>query len=90
MLLTARRLAYPSLERLGDVLVDDVAVPLSHLSEMFRRIEAIAATLAANIVRTRTGRGPRTRLSRRSGSTAFQAITANKPTRPMVVAIRNS
>lgn len=44
LLLTARRLAYPSLERLGDVLVDDVAVPLSELPEMFRRIETIAAT----------------------------------------------
>lgn len=43
LLLTARRLAYPALERLGTLLVDDVAVPLPALPEMFRRIERIAA-----------------------------------------------
>jgi len=41
-LLTARRLAFPAIERLGTVLLDDVAVPLPRLPEMFRRIEAIA------------------------------------------------
>lgn len=49
MLLTARRLAYPALELLGDVLVDDVAVPISQLSEMLRRIEALAARSGALI-----------------------------------------
>lgn len=44
LLRTARRLAYPALEHLGTVLIDDVAVPLPRLPEMLRRIEAIAAT----------------------------------------------
>ncbi|HEX6242533.1 MAG TPA: FAD-linked oxidase C-terminal domain-containing protein [Polyangiales bacterium] len=50
LLLTARRLAYPALEKLGDVLVDDVAVPISQLPEMFARIERIAATSGAQVV----------------------------------------
>jgi glycolate oxidase len=49
LLLAARRLAYPALEQLGDVLVDDVAVPLSQLSEMLRRIELLAASGGALI-----------------------------------------
>lgn len=49
MLLAARRLAYPALEQLGDVLVDDVAVPLSQLAEMLRRIEALSARSGAHI-----------------------------------------
>jgi glycolate oxidase len=49
LLLTARRLAYPALEKLGDVLVDDVAVPISRLAEMFARIEQIAAQSGAQI-----------------------------------------
>jgi glycolate oxidase len=49
LLLTARRLAYPALEQLGDVLVDDVAVPISKLSEMFARIERIASESGALI-----------------------------------------
>ncbi|MET0389114.1 MAG: FAD-linked oxidase C-terminal domain-containing protein [Polyangiales bacterium] len=49
MLLAARRLAYPALEQLGDVLVDDVAVPLPQLPEMLRRIEALAARSGALI-----------------------------------------
>jgi glycolate oxidase len=50
LLLTARRLAYPAVEKLGDVLVDDVAVPISKLSEMFARIERIAAESGAQVV----------------------------------------
>lgn len=49
LLLTARRLAYPALEKLGDVLVDDVAVPISKLAEMFARIERIAAQSGAHV-----------------------------------------
>jgi len=45
-LLAARRLAFPAIERLGTVLLDDIAVPLPRLPEMFRRIEAIAAQSA--------------------------------------------
>jgi glycolate oxidase len=41
-LLQARRLAYPALERLGQVMIDDISVPLPHLPEMLRRIEAVA------------------------------------------------
>ncbi len=42
MLLKARRLAYPALERLGSVMIDDLSVPLPHLAEMLRRIEVVA------------------------------------------------
>jgi glycolate oxidase len=49
MLLAARRLAYPALEQLGDVLVDDVAVPVSKLAEMLRRIEALSARTGTRI-----------------------------------------
>lgn len=50
LLLTARRLAYPAVEKLGDVLVDDVAVPISKLAEMFARIERIATRSGARVV----------------------------------------
>ena len=42
-LLEARRLAFPALERLGAVLLDDVAVPRSRLVEAVARIEQVAA-----------------------------------------------
>ncbi len=41
-LLTARRLAYPALERLGATLLDDVAVPRSRIPELIAGIEATA------------------------------------------------
>jgi glycolate oxidase len=41
-LFMARRLAYPSLERLGPVLTEDVVVPRGAVPEMLRRIEQIA------------------------------------------------
>jgi glycolate oxidase len=43
MLLRARRLAYPALEQLGSVVIDDLSVPLPQLAEMLRRIELLAA-----------------------------------------------
>jgi glycolate oxidase len=43
LLLRARRLAYPALERLGSVVIDDLSVPLPHLAEMLHRIETVAA-----------------------------------------------
>jgi glycolate oxidase len=43
MLLQARRLAIPALERLGDTLLDDVAVPRSRIPHLVERTEAIAA-----------------------------------------------
>ncbi len=49
LLLNARRLAYPALEKLGDILVDDVAVPVSKLAEMFAHIELTAARSGAQI-----------------------------------------
>jgi glycolate oxidase len=58
LLLNARRLAYPALERLGTVLIDDIAVPLPCLPEMFRRIERIAAqaeTLVATVAHAGDG-----------------------------------
>lgn len=42
-LFTARRLAYPALERLGPVLTEDVCVPRSAVPEMLRRIQETAA-----------------------------------------------
>jgi len=42
-LFTARRLAYPALERLGPVLTEDVCVPRGAVPEMLRRIQATAA-----------------------------------------------
>ncbi|TLS47592.1 FAD-binding protein [Streptomyces montanus] len=41
-LLTARRLALPSLERLGRVLIEDIAVPRTQLAAAVREITAIA------------------------------------------------
>ncbi|HET9953886.1 MAG TPA: FAD-linked oxidase C-terminal domain-containing protein, partial [Polyangiaceae bacterium] len=42
LLLRARRLAFPALERLGNVVSDDISVPLPRLPEMLRRIEVRA------------------------------------------------
>jgi len=42
-LLAARRLALPSLERLGRPLIEDIAVPRSRLADAVRAIAAIAA-----------------------------------------------
>ncbi len=42
MMLAARRLAYPALERQGTALLDDVAVPVGRLAELLAAIEAIA------------------------------------------------
>lgn len=41
-LLTARRLAYPALERLGGALLDDVAVPLGRIPAFLRRTEEVS------------------------------------------------
>jgi glycolate dehydrogenase FAD-linked subunit len=43
LLLRARRLAYPALERLGSVVIDDLSVPLQNLAQMLRRIDLVAA-----------------------------------------------
>jgi glycolate oxidase len=42
MLLAARRFAYPALQQLGDTLLDDVAVPRGHLTEMIEAVAGIA------------------------------------------------
>ncbi|MFC8448463.1 FAD-binding oxidoreductase [Kitasatospora sp. NPDC057223] len=42
LLLEARRLALPALERLGTTMIDDVAVPRSRMAEMLRGVTAIA------------------------------------------------
>jgi glycolate oxidase len=44
MLLAARRLAYPALERMGVAILDDIAVPRSRIAEVITEIEHIAAT----------------------------------------------
>ena len=41
-LFSARRLAYPAVERLGPVLTEDVCVPIARVAEMLERIEEIA------------------------------------------------
>ncbi|MFI9387263.1 FAD-binding oxidoreductase [Kutzneria sp. NPDC052558] len=41
-LFSARRLAYPALERLGPVLTEDICVPTNKIAEMLGRIEATA------------------------------------------------
>src|SRR5215207_4162899 len=43
MLLAARRLALPAIERLGSVLLDDVAVPRSRVADLIAGTAAIAA-----------------------------------------------
>ncbi len=42
MLLAARRLAYPALERLGTTLLDDVAVPLGAIAKLVGTVQRIA------------------------------------------------
>ncbi|MFB7893776.1 FAD-binding oxidoreductase [Microbacterium sp. NPDC056044] len=57
-LFTARRLAYPALERLGPVLTEDVCVPRGAVPEMLARIEAAAAdagVVIANIAHAGDG-----------------------------------
>ena len=41
MLLNARRIAIPALEQMGDWLLDDVAVPRTHLAEAMERIARV-------------------------------------------------
>jgi glycolate oxidase len=43
LLMTARRMALPALERLGDVLLDDVAVPRSRVATFIDGCDAISA-----------------------------------------------
>ncbi|MCH8626407.1 FAD-binding protein [Arsenicicoccus piscis] len=58
LLFAARRLAYPALERLGDVLTEDVCVPKSQVAPVLAEIQAIAArhdTVIANIAHAGDG-----------------------------------
>ena len=48
-LMTARRQALPALERIGRVVIEDIAVPPSRLAEAIRGIHAIAADTGARI-----------------------------------------
>jgi glycolate oxidase len=48
-LLTARRQALPALERLGRVVIEDIAVPPSKLAEAIHGVHAIAAETGARI-----------------------------------------
>ena len=45
LLLEARRLALPALERLGDWMLDDVAVPRSKIADLIAAVEAISQRL---------------------------------------------
>ncbi|HZB03372.1 MAG TPA: FAD-linked oxidase C-terminal domain-containing protein [Actinomycetota bacterium] len=49
LLMNARRLALPALERQGTILLDDVAVPIGRITELFEAIERIAADHAVVI-----------------------------------------
>lgn len=49
MLLQARRLALPALERIGVALLEDVGVPVSQVPALIQRTEAIADRTGANI-----------------------------------------
>ncbi|PZS34988.1 MAG: FAD-binding oxidoreductase, partial [Pseudonocardiales bacterium] len=49
MLLEARRLAYPAMERLGTVIVDDVAVPRSRLADLLDGVERIGIDCAVTV-----------------------------------------
>ena len=49
MLLAARRLAYPALERQGATLLDDVAVPLGRIAGLLAAVEAIAAETGTTV-----------------------------------------
>jgi glycolate oxidase len=42
LLMTARRLALPALERLGSILLDDVAVPLGRIPDLLDAIQGVA------------------------------------------------
>jgi glycolate oxidase len=42
LLIVARRLAFPALERQGATLLDDVGVPLSRIAELLAAVERIA------------------------------------------------
>lgn len=58
LLFSARRLAYPAVERLGPVLTEDVCVPTPLVPEMLRRIEAAGrkhGTVIANIAHAGDG-----------------------------------
>lgn len=48
-MMAARRLAYPALERLGDVLTEDVCVPKSAVPQMLRTIADIGVRYAVTI-----------------------------------------
>lgn len=50
VMMAARRLAYPAVEGLGDVLTEDVCVPKEHVPEMLRRIEAAGARFDTHVV----------------------------------------
>lgn len=49
LLLQARRLALPALERFGDWLLDDVAVPLSRVVDLIEAIEEISSRLSVKV-----------------------------------------
>lgn len=49
MLVQVRRMAGTAMERLGSVLVDDVAIPISRLAEFLAGTQAIAARHDANV-----------------------------------------
>ena len=49
LLMTARRLALPALERRGTILLDDVAVPVGRIPDLFAAIERIATDHAVLI-----------------------------------------
>jgi glycolate oxidase len=86
MLLEARRLALPALERLGDWLLDDVCVPVTAVTDLIADIETVAAQAGLTIgVFGHAGDGnlhptvifdDADPVSRAAATAAFDAITA--------------
>jgi glycolate oxidase len=48
-LIQARRMALPALERLGDVLLDDVAVPIGRLANLLDAVDTICRTRGVSV-----------------------------------------
>ncbi|MFF3001544.1 FAD-binding oxidoreductase [Kitasatospora sp. NPDC057940] len=79
LLLEARRLALPALDRLGTTMIDDVAVPRSRLAEMLNGVAVIAERHALTIgVVSHAGDGNTHPIVIFDGSDAEQAARAQR------------
>ncbi|MFE5580266.1 FAD-binding oxidoreductase [Kitasatospora sp. NPDC056531] len=79
LLLAARRLALPAMDRLGTTMIDDVAVPRSRLAEMLNGVAAIAERHALTIgVVSHAGDGNTHPIVIFDGSDEEQAVRAQR------------